>query len=60
MTRLWFVLTIATVLAGAPGIGTTATPARAVGPGQWQLGPPASYQAKHPALTTGANVDPPR
>jgi hypothetical protein len=36
------------------GIGATATPARAAGPGQRQLGPPASYQANHPALTTVA------
>jgi hypothetical protein len=36
----------------SPGSGTTATPARAAGPGQRQLGPPAGHQAKHPAPTS--------
>jgi hypothetical protein len=36
----------------SPGFGTAATCARAAGPRQRQLGPPAGRQANHPALTT--------
>ena len=54
MMKLGLCLTIAAVLAGLPGRGTTATRARAAGPGQRQLGPPAGHGANHATLTACA------